>query len=368
MIQELTVLTGSDVRPFHMPGHKRRSDGSWIEEIYRYDITEIDGFDNLQEPAGLIADIEKGFAEYYGADKAHLLVNGSTSGILSAISAVVPHRELLLMDRGAHQSAFNAAFLGELRTAYMKRATIDGYEISACVSPEEVSRMLQAAAEKQDLPKAVFLTSPTYEGFIADTEKIADLVHEHDIPLIVDGAHGAHMSVSKKADITVVSLHKTLPALTQLSVLLVNGSLVDDAYIKRYINIFQTSSPSYILMASAEKCLEYLKEKSGPAKESLDKELDRVYSLKSRLRKIDIIGPEYVGKDGICGYDKSKINLVDRSGRADGQLIYDTLREKGGIQPEMAMGYDCLLMTSVMDTHESIDILLDAIKTADREI
>ena len=368
MIQELTALAGSDVLPFHMPGHKRRSDGSWIEEIYRYDITEIDGFDNLQDPKGLISDIEKGFAEYYGADKAHLLVNGSTCGILSAISAAVPHRELLLMDRGAHQSAFNAAFLGELRTAYINRAAISGYEISACISPEEVGRMLKAAEEKKDLPKAVFLTSPTYEGFIADTEKIADMVHDHDIPLIVDGAHGAHLNVSKRADITVVSLHKTLPALTQLSVLLVNGDRVDDTEIKRFINIFQTSSPSYILMASAEKCLGYLKEKSGSAKESLDKELDRVYALKSRLRKIDIIGPEYIGKNGIYGYDRSKINLVDRSGRADGQQIYDTLRKKSGIQPEMAMGADCLLMTSVMDTHDSLGRLMDAIEATDREI
>ena len=368
MIQELTALAGSEVLPFHMPGHKRQSDGSWIEEIYRYDITEIDDFDNLQDPKGLISDIEKGFAEYYGADKAHLLVNGSTCGILSAISAVVPHRELLLMDRGAHQSAFNAAFLGELRTAYINRATLNGYEISACVSPEEVGRMLKAAEEKKDLPKAVFLTSPTYEGFIADTEKIADMVHDHDIPLIVDGAHGAHLNVSKRADITVVSLHKTLPALTQLSVLLVNGDRVDDTEIKRFINIFQTSSPSYILMASADKCLEHLKEGFGSAKESLDKELYRIYALKSRLRKIDIIGPEYVGKDGIYGYDRSKINLVDRSGKADGQILYDILRKKNGIQPEMAMGADCLLMTSIMDTHESFELLMDAIEAADREI
>lgn len=365
MTKELEALSDSDIYPFHMPGHKRQPAGGVLDEVSRLDITEIDGFDDLQAPGGLIKEIETRLAEHYGADSAHLSVNGSTCGILASISAAVGHREGLLMDRGSHQSAFNCVYIGELRSHYLKREIIPEYSISGCVAADTVESELKALEEKGQLPQAVFITSPTYEGFIADTGRIAETVHAYGIPLIVDGAHGAHLPIEKEADITIVSLHKTLPALTQLAAVLVRGERVDDDRVKRFINIYQTSSPSYILMASAEGCLDLLEHEGEARREHLMRELDGIYDMKSRLKRLDIIGPEYVGRYGIHGYDRSKINLTDRTGVLDGQGIYDRLRQRYHLQPEMCMGRDCLLMTSIMDTEEGFTRLKKAILDID---
>ncbi|MCR5746396.1 MAG: DegT/DnrJ/EryC1/StrS family aminotransferase [Lachnospiraceae bacterium] len=367
MINSLNTLCGSDIYPFHMPGHKRQSDGSWLGEINKYDITEIDGFDNLQHPEGIIADIEKGYADHYGVRKAHLLVNGSTCGILSSIATVNPHRSMLLMDRGAHQSAFNAVYLGELSSHYLKREILPFFDIPLGISPEEVEKAIYELERSGKLPKAVFITSPTYEGFISDIDSIAKIVHTYNIPLIVDGAHGASLKVSENADITVVSLHKTLPALTQLGLVLVNGDLINDDELKKYINIFQTSSPSYILMASAEKCLTFMQKELKTRSKILSDELEKVYRLNGELKNLRLIGPDLIGKYGVFSYDKSKINLVGCNEKNSGKRIYDRLRTDYKIQPEMYMGYDCLLMASVMDTGIGFTRLMDAIKAIDEE-
>ncbi len=368
MTEELKALADSDMYPFHMPGHKRQPTGNLTDEINKFDITEIDGFDDLHQPEGLIKKIEDRLADHYGAESAYLSVNGSTCGILSAISASVEHRGCLLMDRGAHQSAFNAAYLGELETHYLKREIIEDYDISGCVTPETVEASLEELKDKGMKPQAVFITSPTYEGFIADISKITSIAHSNDIPLIVDGAHGAHLPVYNEADITIVSLHKTLPALTQLAAILVNGRYIDKNRVKRFINIFQTSSPSYVLMAAAEGCLDLLEREGKERRARLEKELESIYKLKDSLQKLDIIGPEYIGRYGICAYDRSKINLTDRTGTTDGKTIYEILRKKHHIQPEMSMGRNCLLITSIMDTKDGFERLRNAILDIDHSI
>ena len=387
MIDELSALSESELYPFHMPGHKRRSlrdllkpdsedadsigkeqqyKGYWLDEVYAHDITEIDGFDDLQKPDGIIADIEKRIAAYYDTDKAFLLVNGSTCGNLSSISALVPHSGRLLMDEGCHRSVYNAVEICELTAIYLERKIVPASGLTACISPDEIEKKLSEAKAKDMLPDAVLITSPTYEGFIADTDSIADMVHSYDIPLIVDGAHGAHLPVCKGADVTVVSLHKTLPAMTQVSAVLVNGKRINPDEIKQYINIYQTTSPSYILMASAERCLDIMEEKGEELKSKLTKNLNRLYSLNETLKKLYIIGSELINKYGIYDLDRSKINVIDRTGFMTGRKIYDSFRKKYHIQPEKCTEYTCLLLTTVMDSEEGFDRLTEAIKDIDR--
>ena len=387
MIDELSALSESELYPFHMPGHKRRglsdllSLGSedadimgkerkykefWLDGAYAHDITEIDGFDDLQKPDGIIADIEERIAAYYGVDRAFLSVNGSTCGNLSAISALVPHGGCLMMDEGCHRSVHNTVAIRELTAILLERELIPESGLSACISLDETEKKLSEAKNKTMLPNAVLITSPTYEGFIADTETIADLVHSYDIPLILDGAHGAHLPVCREVDVTVVSLHKTLPAMTQVSAVLVNGKRINPDEIKQYINIYQTTSPSYILMASAERCLDIMEEKGEELKSKLTKNLNRLYSLNETLKKLYIIGSELINKYGIYDLDRSKINVIDRTGFMTGRKIYDSFRKKYHIQPEKCTEYTCLLLTTVMDSEEGFDRLTEAIKDIDR--
>ncbi len=380
LAEKLDSLSGSDLYPFHMPGHKRHtikagkpcntdtSEADWLDLAYRHDITEIDGFDDLQEPHEIIAEIEERIAGHYGSDKAFLSVNGSTLGNLASISYLVPHSGRLLMDRGAHQSVYNAVRLNELKADFLERKMIAGNGLSSCIGCEEVEKHLFEAKKEECLPQAVIITSPTYEGFIADVACIADIVHGYDIPLIVDGAHGAHLEAEHKADITVVSLHKTLPALTQLSAILVNGERADIRELKEYINIFQTTSPSYILMASAGRCFDILKKYGDRLKAVLKDDLDQLYALNQQMKCLYLTGAEQTGSYGIHDFDRSRVNIMDRTGRMTGREIYYILRNVYRLQPEKSTDRTCLLITGMMDSREGFERLKQALLDMDDDL
>ncbi len=369
MISELNLLSGSDLYPFHMPGHKRQGtkDGSydWLDGVYQHDITEINGFDDPPEPKDLILSIEKRIAAYYGTDHAFLSVNGSTCGTLASISALVPAGGYLMMDEGAHRSVYNAAKIRDLKTVRLSRIKLPEAGLTAGISTEEVERKLKEAENKGKLPQAVLITSPTYEGFISDIDEIADIVHGYGIKLIADSAHGAHLKIIRAADAAVVSLHKTLPAMTQVSAILVNGDPETAGEIKRYINIYQTTSPSYILMASAERCMNIMESRGEELKERHKERLKDLYSLNAKLNKLHITGPEYKGRYGIYDFDISKVVITDRTGKKSGQEIYDIFRTRYGLQPEKAEKGFCLMMTSVMDTDKGFERLKEAIQRMD---
>ena len=211
---ELCKLASSDMYPFHMPGHKRRLDCDI--NPYTYDITEIDGFDNLHAAEGIIKEAEERAAALWGAKSSFFLVNGSTCGILAALSAALPKKGHLLMARNSHKAAYHAAYLRELQVTYLYPVFTE-FGIQGGILPEQV----EAALEADESIEAVFLTSPTYDGIVSDIEKIAEIAHQHGIPLIVDEAHGAHLgfhpyfpksAITLGADVVIQSLHKTLPA------------------------------------------------------------------------------------------------------------------------------------------------------------
>ena len=261
LYEKLTQYKKSDYYPYHMPGHKRNMDGRPFQEYYSLDITEIDGFDNLHQAEGILLGIEKRANRMYGADQTFLLVNGSTCGILSAISAATKNGGKILIARNCHKSVYHGAYLRNLEVQYLYPKVSEQFGIALGITPESVEEKLKADEEIS----AVVITSPTYEGVISDIKKIAEIVHNYEIPLIVDEAHGAHLGFSHKfpnnaigagADIVIHSLHKTLPSPTQTALLHVSGKLIDREKLKRYLGIYQSSSPSYPLMAGMELCLD----------------------------------------------------------------------------------------------------------------
>ena len=253
----------SDFYPYHMPGHKRKGQGDFDERILGIDITEIDGFDNLHQPNGILLDCQRRAAGLYGSDESFFLINGSTCGILSAISAALPVGGHILMARGSHKSAYHAAYLRKLKITYIYSDINEKFDICEAVSAADIEKLLD---ENTDIG-AVYIVSPTYEGRIADVGAIAETVHKRGIPLIVDEAHGAHLgfadgfaknSCQLKADIVIHSVHKTLPAMTQTALLHVNGGIVDRDKLRRFLHIYQSSSPSYILMAGIDNAMQMI--------------------------------------------------------------------------------------------------------------
>lgn len=354
----------SEIYPYHMPGHKRREAGWMPGEFIRTDITEVDGFDNLHDAHGILEELQKEAARIYGADESFYLVGGSTCGILSAVSASVPEGGHILIVRNCHKSVYHAAYLKNLTISYLYPDVIEEYDICEAVSPEKV----RSALEKEPDIGAVLVVSPTYEGRIADIGAIARVVHEKGIPLIVDEAHGAHLGFHEAfaqnscrlgADLVIHSVHKTLPALTQTALLHVNGKLVNRRMLRRFLHIYQSSSPSYVLMASIDNALRLMQVQGKERMEGFVRrwnhmmlQLEACSSLMFLSRQP---GRQDIGKLVIS------VRKIDLSG----QQLYDMLLQEYHLQLEMAAGSYALAMFTMADTEEGYERMADALLEID---
>lgn len=362
----------SDFYPFHMPGHKRNKEAAsgTLADVYGIDITEIDGFDNLHQAQGVLLKQQRRAAEIYDSDETRFLINGSTGGILSAIAAVCRKGSRLLMARNCHKSVYHAVYLQELETVFLRPEVIELCGIAGAVSPEAVR---QALEETPDIA-AVIITSPTYEGVVSDVKKIAEIVHSYGKPLLVDEAHGAHFGFHEKypessvrlgADIVIHSVHKTLPSMTQTALLHVNGDLVDRERLRRYLRIFQTSSPSYVLMASINQCMSFM-EKEG--RERLEQLLDKRRGFLQRIRHCIHIKAVDDMKVAAMSMDPCKLVLYIADDVMTGQQLYDILRDDYHLQMEMVAGSYVLAILTLMDTKEGLERLAGAVLEIENRI
>lgn len=373
LYEELKNYTNTNYYPFHMPGHKRHMNSEQLEDVFTLDITEIEGFDNLHCAEGILKESMEYAASVYGAEETFFLVNGSTVGILAAISALCSKKGKILMARNCHKSAYNAAFLNELDIVYVYPEFQKDYHIFGGISPKKIKDALQKHTEIE----AVIITSPTYDGVVSDVKTIADIVHEAGIPLIVDEAHGAHFGFTKEfpenalrngADIVIHSVHKTLPSLTQTALLHISGNRVCKDSIHDYLSIYQSSSPSYILMASIDTCVRETEKNKIKRFSDYYKKLQCFREEIRSLSCIKVIGKEIIGTYEIYDYDMGKLIISVKGSFVSGQWLYDELLHKYHLQMEMAAGSYVLAMTSIMDTDEGFSRLAQALKEIDKEL
>lgn len=331
--------------PFHMPGHKRNGEFGIIgAEI---DITEIDGYDNLHSAESSIKEIEDSLAEIYNASRSFMLINGSTVGLLAAIFAVTKRGDKIIIARNCHKSVYNACFLRELEVACIEAEHDEENGYYTSISQSTVDEAIKRNADA----KALVITSPTYEGNVSN-------IH-CNIPLIIDCAHGAHFGFGgfpkyPKGDIVVSSLHKTLPCLTQTAVLNVYNNKFTGK-IKLYLDIFETSSPSYILMNSVSKCIELLKNNASLF-DDYEKNLDKFYKTKLNNLEFKI------------SHDKGKIIVSTAKANISGIKPAEVLRSKYSIECEMASVNYIILMTSIADTENAFLLLSDALTEIDNTL
>ncbi|MCM1100942.1 MAG: aminotransferase class I/II-fold pyridoxal phosphate-dependent enzyme [Acetatifactor muris] len=370
LFKKLHSYAETDYYPYHMPGHKRRQLGELPEQLVRTDITEIDGFDDLHNPQGILARLQEKANRLYGVDETFYMVNGSTGGILSAISAALPAGGHLLMARDCHKSAYHAVYLRRLRVTYLYAERVEGFAFHEAVTADQVDRAL---SREPDIG-AVLIVSPTYEGRIADIEAIAETVHRRGIPLIVDEAHGAHLGFAKGfapgscaqgADLVIHSVHKTLPALTQTALLHVNGERIDRELLKRFLHIYQSSSPSYLLMAGISDAMEIV-ERRG--EELFAKFREQYRSLTEHLEVCQSLRfvPWQDVEQG--RQDIGKLVIATDRSNVSGQWLYDALREDYHLQCEMAAGDHCLAMFTLADEGEAYDRMERALLELDARL
>lgn len=383
LLNKLKDYGKSDYYPFHMPGHKRREELgiTSFPNPFSVDITEIEGFDNLNYAKEILRDSMDRAASLYGADHTYYMVNGSTGGILSAICGLTTDSGKIIMARNSHKAAYHAVLLNRLRPVYIYPDIVIGFGIQGGIDPEEIERAFykeneESGEEDHIRIQAVFITSPTYEGIVSDIEAIAEIAHRHGVPLIVDEAHGAHFSFGSVfpksalecgADVVIQSLHKTLPSLTQTAVLHVKGSLVDSGKIERYLSVFQSSSPSYVFLASIENCIHYMGGEGRERMERFGAALSSFMEKGRELTHLKIPDQIILGKFHIKDRDLSKIVVSMQESGMTGTEAAELLRNRFHLEPEMACGNYVLFMTSLMDTENGLGRLWQALRLLDEE-
>lgn len=365
LYETLTDYRRQDLVPMHMPGHKRNP-AFVMENPYGIDVTEVTGMDDLHHPEGMIRRLMDRVTREYHSEQSYLLVNGSTGGILSAIAACCRHGDRIVLARNCHKSVYHAIRLLELRPVYIYPQETGGdmkcLGIPGIVSEQTVEQALQT----YDDVRCVILTSPTYEGIVSPIREIAAVTGRYGVPFIVDEAHGAHFNWHKSfpdtaleegADLVVESLHKTLPSLTQTGVLHARFDRVSKERLEWSLQTFQSSSPSYVLMAGIDRCFAYIEREGEAAFEAY------VHNLRQFEEEMKCLNGLYLFDSP--HKERSKIVIATDRTELSGRQLAERLLRQYRIETEMNGGDYCIAMTSVCDEPENFRRLGAALREID---
>lgn len=355
---------------FHMPGHKGSSFylengyGDFISNMVDYDITEIPGADNLFQTEGIILSTMEKYEELYNSKHTHLLINGSSAGLIAAMMTVVEEGEKIIMARNCHKSIFNGLSLGKIEPVYAYPDIIEEYGISGQISRREILRCFE---ENPDA-KAVILPSPNYYGITSDIKEIAEEVHRRGKVLIVDQAHGAHLKLFDRcinnnrgrlsaeeqgADVVINSTHKTLASFTQSAIVNIMSDRVDNQVFADKLQLIESTSPSYILLASLDINADIIRENGEELIKSWDDNLKYFYKNAKEIRGLSVMEDPNL--------DYTKINLDMGSLGIDG-LELERLLMRKNIYVELVTGNIVMCMTGIGNKRYDFDRLLEALR------
>lgn len=329
----------------HIPGHGqgRVLPGAFLalgaRELFSLDLTELPGLDDLHNPRGAIAQAQELAAALYGADRSFFLVNGTTAGIEALLLAAVGRREVIL-PRNVHSSFLGGLILAGADPVFVCPETIPGFGLDCGVPPSAIEQALLGHPGAA----AVFALHPNYYGVAGDLAGQARIAHRTDKPLLVDEAHGAHLrfhpdlpedALSQGAAGCVQSTHKLGGSLTQTSLLHLKGGLVDAGGVAAALRLLETTSPSYILMASLDLARQQL---ALRGRELLERALELGEGLRrrlSRLRGLRLLTPADL-PGGNYSLDPTKLVISVRGLGLTGYQVRDMLAARYGVYVEMA--------------------------------
>ena len=378
LFDALKEYVNRDTLPFHVPGHKKGigMDAEFKnfmgENPFKIDVTVFKLVDSLHHPKGPIKEAQELAADAYGADATFFSIHGTSGAIQAMIMSVVSDGDKIIVPRNVHKSVTAGIILSGAVPVYMEPELDKKLGIAHGVAPETVKQTLEVNPDA----KAVLIINPTYYGVATDIKKIADIVHEYNIPLIVDEAHGPHLAFSDKlptsaleagADICAQSTHKIIGALTQGSLLHVKSKLVNPKRVQQVLNLMQTTSPSYILMASLDCARRQI---ALEGKELLSKAIDLCNYTRSEINKIPgfhCFGKEVLGVPGSFAFDPTKLTISCRGLGITGYELDTILADKYHIQMELSDFYNVLAVGSFGDTKEGMDKLISALKEISNE-
>jgi arginine decarboxylase len=370
IIEALQAWVSKSHAPFYTPGHKLGIGmnpllkNRWGADVFSWDLPELPGLDNLQAPSGIIEQAQALAAEIFGAWQTWFLVNGSTAGIMAAILATCSEGDKIILPRNIHSSAIAGVIHAGAVPIFINPAYDRSLDIAHSITPASV----KFALEQHPDATAVMLVYPTYYGACGDLVAIREIVHSYNIPLLVDEAHGAHFgfhpdlppaALSMGADLTVQSTHKLLGSLTQSAMLHVNSHRIDRDRISRSLRLFQTTSPSYLLLASLDAARQQM---ALQGTELMDRTIELARIARSQIAEIDGLSVvELVTPIPGCKYlDLTRVTVTVTGLHLTGFVADEILTQQLGVVAELPSMRHLTFIISLGNTRSDIDQLVTA--------
>ena len=356
IVEMLNSIVKDELISFHVPGHKlgkiydKLGYTEIMKNLYKIDTTEIEGTDNLHLPEGIIKKSQENTAKVFNSDYTYYLINGTTCGIEAAIMSVCSPKDKIIVNRDCHQSVINACILGDIEPIYIQPKIDEDTYILKGIDFINTKKVIDNNLDA----KAILLTYPTYYGNTYNLKEICEYAKQKDMIIIVDEAHGSHLglgeelpssAITQGADIVIQSTHKTLPALTQASMLHIKGNKIDKNKLSSVLRMLQTSSPSYVLLSSIEIGVDIYEKYGRELMDKLIKNINTFVEEVSEIKNIDIY----------CGEDKTKIFISAKELGITGYKLDEILRKNYNIQVELSNYYGSLLICTI--ANENSDFL-----------
>lgn len=359
---------------FHIPGHKK---GLGMNEEFRQfigenalaiDLINIAPLDDLHNPAGAIREAQTLAADAFGADHTFFSVQGTSGAIMTMILSVLEEGDKIIVPRNVHKSVMSAIIFAGAKPIFISPAMDHNIGIAHGITTTSVQKALELHPDA----KAVLVINPTYFGVACNLKEIVDLVHQYDIPVLVDEAHGVHVHFCDKlpmsamqagADMAATSVHKLGGSLTQSSVLNLKEGRVNPKRVQSIISMLTTTSTSYLLLASldtARKTLALHGESLARSSIALAEQ------ARKRINEIDglhCFGSEILGQEATYSFDPTKLTIHIRKLGLTGYDVENWLREHYQIEIELSDMYNILCIITPGDDEHTIGILIEALET-----
>ncbi len=372
LLEALQASAHKPHAPFYAPGHKR---GQGIPQpladllgasVFSADLPELPSLDNLFAPEGVIQEAQELAAAAFGAEKTWFLVNGSTAGVMAAILATCGTGDKIILPRNIHQSAIAGLILSGAMPVFINPEYDPATDLTHSITPVAVA----AALKKYPDTKAVFMVYPTYHGVCGDVRAIAELVHQHNIPLLVDEAHGPHFAfhpdlppsaLSAGADLTVQSTHKVLGAMTQASMLHIQGNRVEPERLSKALQLVQSTSPSYLLLASLDAARQQM---ALHGEQLMTRTLQLAESARNKISHIPGLSVlEHIKTPGLFALDRTRLTVRVSELGLSGFEADEIFHQKLGVIAELPTLQHLTFIISLGNTQADIKQLVQAFTT-----
>ncbi|MGE7129072.1 aminotransferase class I/II-fold pyridoxal phosphate-dependent enzyme [Lysinibacillus xylanilyticus] len=371
LFEALVNYAKQEVTPFDVPGHKmglQENPLKWTlgEMALRMDVNSMKELDLLSHPESVIKEAQQLAAQAFNVDYAYFLVNGTTVGILAMILATCKPGDTMIVPRNCHKSVMNGIILSGAKPVFIQPEVDQHFGIAHGISVENV----KSALAENPQAKVLLVTYPTYFGSMNKLQEICKLAHDQNVTVIVDGAHGAHLTflsdandaISAGADAVTLSMHKTGGSLTQSSLLLLQEKRIDSKHLQKVLNMLQTTSANYLLMSSLDVARRDLAVFGQQRFSSLKSVVDAAIEEIENNSRYEVLQAEYVQQNFNQAYDWTKLVIRVNDLGLTGFEVYTILKQQYGIQLELAEGYVIMAVISQVDTNESIGKLVHALK------